>query len=179
MSSLNSSPLDYHVLVSEFVKNNLPIIPKILAQKQLSQLKQELGHKNIIKFIYALLVDLTKTFNVGKGMDESQLIETSTNLVDDFYGFRLVDFAICFKKAKKGSYGKVYDRIDMPTIYEWLLKYDQERTSEIVRHNLKYKEGMITSPRSSQTKDLRDDPKFREVMQAHILSQHKKDNNEK
>ena len=164
MTFLSSSPLDFHMLVSEYTKNDLPDIPKVLKQKQLSTLRQELGHRDLIKFVYALLADLSKSFNVSKGMDEGQLIECATNIIDDFYGFRLIDFAICFRKAKKNCYGKVFNRLDMPTVYEWLTKYDGERTNEIIKLRLSYKEDIISSPRSCEVRSIKDDPEFRKVL---------------
>lgn len=41
------------------------------------------------------------------------------------------DFKLCFNNAKRGKYGRVYDRIDGNIIYEWLQKYSEERVQTV------------------------------------------------
>lgn len=62
-------------------------------------------------------------------MGQDQLVQTIRLIVEDFYYFNIEDFKLCFNNAKRGRYGKVYDRIDGNIIYEWLQKYSEERTS--------------------------------------------------
>lgn len=61
-------------------------------------------------------------------MGQDQLVQTIRLIVEDFYYFNVEDFKLCFNNAKRGKYGKVYDRIDGNVIYEWLQKYSEERT---------------------------------------------------
>lgn len=90
-------------------------------------IKKRYGEQFLFAFLTIAIVDLIEFFNVGKTMGEAQVVSTIRLLVDDFYYLNVEDFKLCFNNAKRGKYGKVYDRIDGNTIYEWLNKYSTER----------------------------------------------------
>lgn len=60
-------------------------------------------------------------------MGQEQIVQTIRLITEDFYYFNIEDFKLCFNNAKRGLYGKIYDRIDGNIIYEWLQKYSEER----------------------------------------------------
>lgn len=60
-------------------------------------------------------------------MGQEQLVQTIQLIIEDFYYFNIEDFKLCFNNAKRGRYGKVYDRLDGNVIYEWLETYSKER----------------------------------------------------
>lgn len=78
-----------------------------------------------------LLTDLVDFFNIGKSMSDTQIASTVNLILEDFSVFKPDDFILCFKRAKKGKYGKVYDRLDGQIILEWLAQYECERNAEI------------------------------------------------
>lgn len=93
----------------------------------LSVFKKEYGQQSLQALMVIVLNDVIKFFNVGKTMNLEQLVQTILLITEDFYYFNIEDFKLCFNNAKRGKYGKVYDRIDGNIIYEWLQKYSEER----------------------------------------------------
>jgi hypothetical protein len=89
--------------------------------------------RNHARAILSLLViDLVKSFNVGKTMNDQQVAQTVELILDDeqLRSFKPDDFKLCFNKMKKGVYGKNFDRIDTQTIFEGLYQYLEERLAE-------------------------------------------------
>ena len=60
-------------------------------------------------------------------MGQEQLVQTIQLIIEDFYYFNIEDFKLCFNNAKRGKYGKIYDRIDGNVIYGWIEAYANER----------------------------------------------------
>ena len=94
----------------------------------LSIVKKKYGEQSLQAILVIILSDVIKFFNIGKTMGQDQLVQTVRLVTEDFYYFNIDDFKLCFSNAKRGKYGKVYDRIDGNVIYEWLQKYSEERT---------------------------------------------------
>ncbi len=85
------------------------------------------GEQPLQAILVIILTDVIKFFNVGKTMGQEQIVQTIRLITEDFYYFNIEDFKLCFNNAKRGLYGKIYDRIDGNIIYEWLQKYSEER----------------------------------------------------
>jgi hypothetical protein len=93
----------------------------------LSGIKKELGDIHAKAILTIILIDLVKFFNIGKSMNDEQVGQTIQLIQDEFWMLKPEDFKLCFNNAKKGLYGKVYDRLDGQIILEWLGKYLNER----------------------------------------------------
>lgn len=93
----------------------------------LSVFRKEYGEQSLQAILVIILNDVVKFFNIGKTMGQDQMVQTIGLIIEDFYYFNIEDFKLCFNNAKRGRYGKVYDRIDGNVIYEWLQKYWEER----------------------------------------------------
>ena len=76
-----------------------------------------------------IIIDVVMFFNVGKIMNDNQAAQTADLIIEEYYFLKPDDFKLCFNRAKKGLYGKVYDRIDGAVILEWLGRYEKERGS--------------------------------------------------
>lgn len=86
------------------------------------------------------IFDLNDYFNISNRMTDAQTIDVVRLIMEKFNYFKLADFKLCFKNAKTGLYGKVYNRIDGLIIFEWLNLYASERiqvaeTASIARDN--------------------------------------------
>lgn len=103
--------------------------------------------------ICLIILELTKWFNVKNNITETQLYSLAHMILSEYKHFNLLDIGLCFKFAKLGKYGKVYDRLDGGLILEWLNKYDADKTENIVnkrlQQNNEYKGD--NSQRSSET----------------------------
>lgn len=90
-------------------------------------MNKEFGETHLRGFMVKVLNDLIDFFNVGKSIGAVQVAQTVDLIIDEYYFFKPDDFKLCFNRAKKGLYGKVYDRIDGAVILEWLGRYEKER----------------------------------------------------
>ena len=87
-------------------------------------MNKEFGETHLRGFMVKVLNDLVDFFNVGKSIGAVQVAQTVDLIIDEYYFFKPDDFKLCFNRAKKGLYGKVYDRIDGAVILEWLGRYE-------------------------------------------------------
>lgn len=101
----------------------------------ISLFKKEYGEQSLQAILVIILVDLIDFFNIGKTMGQEQLVQTIRLIMMDFYYLNIDDFKLCFDNAKRGRYGKIYDRIDGNIIYGWVESYATERL------NVAYPEG--------------------------------------
>jgi hypothetical protein len=93
----------------------------------LSAINKELGDMHTKAILTIILIDLIKFFNIGKSMNDEQVGQTIQLIQEEFWMLKPEDFKLCFNNAKKGLYGKVYDRLDGQIILEWLGRYLSER----------------------------------------------------
>lgn len=87
-----------------------------------------------LKILTDLINGFLDTLNVGKSMDGRQVLETAKMILEDYSVLKPDDFVLFFNKAKRGYYGKAYDRMDAHVIFEWLEQYMYDRTSEFEQH---------------------------------------------
>lgn len=83
--------------------------------------------RNLVKGICNLIWAIQRSLNLTQKMDDAQAMEAAISILDEFGDLTLDEIVLCFKEAKLGKYGKVYNRIDVQVISEWLQKY---RTSD-------------------------------------------------
>lgn len=97
----------------------------------LVRMSHETGEMSV-KAILAILIANTVGFlNVGKSMNDKQIAQTIDLILEDYSVYKIDYFVLCFNRAKKGWYGKQYDRIDGQVIFNWLAAFDEEYCREI------------------------------------------------
>lgn len=87
-----------------------------------------------MKILTDLINGFLDTLNIGKSMDGGQVLECAKMMLEDYSVLKPDDFVLFFNKAKRGYYGKAYDRMDAHVIFEWLEQYFYERTGEFESH---------------------------------------------
>lgn len=87
-----------------------------------------------LKILTDLINGFLDTLNIGKSMDGRQVLECAKMMLEDYSVLKPDDFVLFFNKAKRGYYGKAYDRMDSHVIFEWLEQYMYDRTSEFEQH---------------------------------------------
>lgn len=84
------------------------------------------------------IASLSDAYNIGKNLTTEQMMDISDAILADYPTMKLAEFMYFIQKAKKGEYGKAYDRMDMPTVFEWLHKFFAEKDELI--ENKRYEE---------------------------------------
>lgn len=91
----------------------------------------EHGLMKVKALLTILISETVEFFSVGKRMGDVQIAHTIDLILEDFSVYKPDYFILCFNRAKKGKYGKQYDRIDGQIIFEWLNQFDYEYTIEL------------------------------------------------
>jgi len=108
--------------------------------------------------LHKLIYDVADFFNVGKGLTDMQIEQVCILIFEDYYYLTVADLKCCFNKAKKGEYGKLYDRLDGAIIMEWIRTYLEERmeiSAEISKKkHLEKMEYSIGTPMPGYVKEL-------------------------
>lgn len=105
----------------------------------LAGFRRDTSEMHVLAIMTLLVNDLIDFFVVKNTMNENQLAQTINLLVEDFYYLNIEDFKLCFNNAKKGRYGKIYDRIDGMIIYEWVRMYAEDRVKAAEERDDRYK----------------------------------------
>lgn len=126
----------------------------------LAVVRKEYGEQSLQAILVIILNDVIKFFNVGKTVGQEQLVQTIRLIIEDFYYFNIEDFKLCFNNAKRGFYGKVYDRIDGNIIYEWLQKYSESRV-KTAYPEIDYRPEIASKNERASTKQDREFENFR------------------
>lgn len=119
--------------------------------KPLAVIKKEQGIESVKDIIIIELAKCVTFFHVTEQMSTPQIEETVSLIIEEYYYFKPEDFVLCFNNAKKGKYGNVFNRIDGAVIFEWLNKYQAER-SEAAQVNVK----TVPEPREGNIKSFAD-----------------------
>ena len=90
----------------------------------------------LLAVIVEEITGLMLAFKVNRTFQSPQEIRNlAEGIIEDFWYLRIEDIRLCFRRAKNGLYGNVYERLDSNTIYSWLNRYDaEEKTPTSKRH---------------------------------------------
>lgn len=106
-----------------------------LRKPSLIAIKKELGPVVAAGLIVEELIRLQDFFVLTVKMNPAQIQETAEIILERFYFLRMDEIKLCFKNAKAGDYGELYNRLDGAVVMGWLNKYDDQRTAVVVKAN--------------------------------------------
>jgi hypothetical protein len=90
-------------------------------------INQKASEKELIKSIFLIVKRFNDLVNVGKKLNEDQMIALSADLFERFGGESLEDIMLFFKMARSGEFGDLY-RLDSIVILSWVNKYLDKKT---------------------------------------------------
>ena len=94
----------------------------------------------------ALMVKLVSNFaefySTNNTMSDYQIADTVDLMLEEYPHYKLDDYKLFFKMAKKGYFGQIFGRIDGEVVLSWLKKYDEQRCIEAQNIAIKEKEKM-------------------------------------
>lgn len=85
-------------------------------------INQKSIENELIKSIYLIILRFNELVNVGRKMNEDQMIALASDLFERFSGESLEDIMLFFKMARNGEFGDIY-RLDTIVILSWVQKY--------------------------------------------------------
>ena len=87
----------------------------------------EHGKPNLIKLVFLLIKDFCGSVNVVRNMNEDQMIEAASILIEEAGNFRIEDYTMMFAMGKRGDLVKIMDRIDISVISAMADEYFSRR----------------------------------------------------
>jgi hypothetical protein len=107
----------------------LAIIENIPVSSRLPALAANYGTDKIAAVVAKAITKTLSNFNLRVGMNADQVLELAYSLIDSSGEDQLAfeDIMLFLDGMIKSKYGKVYDRMDMPTFFEMLDVYREER----------------------------------------------------
>lgn len=106
---------------------------------QLSGLRKEYSEKQILTLLKLMILRVVNAVNIGKNMNENQIVQTAETILSRFWMLKLPDIKVCFENGLAGEYGGIYDRLDESVLCDWLNKYldtrlDYSQSAKIKEH---------------------------------------------
>jgi len=107
----------------------LRVIELIPVSERLPALSKLYGVEKISGILSLAITKALNNFNLRVGMNPQQIMNLAYELINDAEQDQLAiqDILLFLDGLPKFKYGKVYDRMDMPTFFEMLEKYREER----------------------------------------------------
>ena len=121
--------------VSEIMPGGNPDFSIIRYAPSIAQLLKHHGYQKMITILCLIIKDMCDSANLpeNKNMNQNQVIECASFLLDECDNYRLEDYVMMFTLAKRGklSYdgnkGRIFDRIDIQLISEFKTSYEHMR----------------------------------------------------
>lgn len=112
---------------------------KSLQGDKIFQVKKAIGPGDLLKVIIFLIKNLCDSLNIKENMNALQILETANEIMEKFTHESLDDLILCFKKAKNGEYGIIYNRMDRAVLLAFWAKYLDEKSRFLEDKNLNYR----------------------------------------
>ena len=82
-----------------------------------------MGEHQILAAILAVVVEGLEGINVNHGMTDKMIKIFSEDFLEVFYTDSLEDLILFFKYLRRGELGTIYNRLDVPTLFDAYRKY--------------------------------------------------------
>lgn len=121
--------------------------PSIITVKK--QLQKRDGNSTMISDVLKLMVAKTvRAFNITRNIEPQQIIDCVETIEQEFYFLKLSEVHLILRDAKMGKYGKLYERIDEPTIIGWFQDYVDKRVTHFTQENERLHDAATAGERS-------------------------------
>lgn len=119
-------------------------LPKAVEGLQISKLKAE-SKSELVQALNNLVFNTSKSLNITNTLNEIQILEISMMVIEKYWFLKLDELVLIFKKAKTGEFGKMYNRLDIQIICEWIETYlkSEERAVYFEKKNTEHKKKEI------------------------------------
>lgn len=114
-------------MTGELMPAGKPRYLEVIQYPMIRSLIAEHGRKTMLKVLFLLVKDFCASLNVVRNMNEDQMIEAASMLIDECDNFRIEDYIMMFSMGKKGELVKIMDRMDIQVITCMMDEYWRRR----------------------------------------------------
>lgn len=154
------------------------VIQQIPVKDRLPGLVNTYGMDKVSAILAKAINRALSNFNLRVGMNADQVMELSLQLIDSANEDQLAfeDIMLFLDGMIKAKYGKVYDRMDIPTFFEMLENYRDERHRQYVRFKDEQNAQFKSSGDSNRSSDdvTSEKEQFRNAMKSYMQETAKK-----
>jgi hypothetical protein len=114
---------------------------KAIEGTQVSKIKRE-DEAGLCRAVKNLITNLAESLNLTNSVNEAQIFEMTLLIIETYWHVKLEELVLIFKNAKLGKYGKVYNRLDIQIVCEWIETYlrSEERAIYFEKKNREHKD---------------------------------------
>lgn len=154
----------------------MAIIENVPVSNRLPALAQSYGTEKIAAVLAKAITKALANFNLRVGMNADQILELAYALIDSSNEDQLAfeDIMLFLDGMVKAKYGKVYDRMDIPTFFEMLEVYRDQRHKAYISYKEEKESQYKTGGDSNRISDDSDKEAFREAMKSYMQNNSKK-----
>lgn len=135
---------------------NFQALLKIPVSDRVPGLAAKYGEEKIHAIVVIMLKDFLSTFNLVRPMSPDQIVTCAYEMMfstrEDFLS--LEDLAMFFKQAKEGTFGKAYEGLDQPKIFEMFEQYRQSRHETFLESKYEQDQQHKTLPVNDRIADM-------------------------
>lgn len=100
---------------------------EVVKYPQIKDIMKESGAGNMLLMLAVMVRDFCASMNVVRNMNEDQIVDAATMMLQEVGNYRLEDYVMAFSMAKRGELVQIRDRIDLQVITELLDAYNRKR----------------------------------------------------
>jgi hypothetical protein len=123
----SEAKLELVTITGDLMPAGKPAFLDVVKYPMIKDLVVEHGRKTMLKVIFLLVKDFCSSLNLIRNMNEDQMIEAASMLIDECDNFRLEDYTIMFSMGKRGELARIFDHVDIQVITQMLDEYWRRR----------------------------------------------------
>jgi hypothetical protein len=104
-----------------------PKFTEVIKYPKITDIMKESGPGMMLLMLSVMVRDFCASMNVVRNMNEDQIVDAATMMLQEVGNYRLEDYVVAFAMAKRGELVQIRDRIDMQVITELLDAYNRKR----------------------------------------------------
>jgi|GEM_PF-2146706 len=111
------------------------IMQEVPLPDRLPGLTEKYGRAKISALLSVALTNCFEKMNIRKDMNGEQIVELAEEIINTAEEDQLAieDVLMFLDGLLKAKYGKIYDRMDIPTFFEFFERYREARHQELLR----------------------------------------------
>lgn len=113
---------------------------KALKSPKIFQLQKSLGTVVLYKLTILILKNFANTVNVKNSLNSFQMMDLAQAFIQQYTHSSLKDLILCLKMVKYGKLGPIYDRLDVPTVMDFIRKYQEAKSAYLEQKARGYKD---------------------------------------
>ena len=153
----------------------LAVIDNIPVKDRLPGLAKTYGTEKIAAVVAKAIQKALSNFNLRVSMNADQVMELALQLIDSANEDQLAfeDIMLFLDGMVKAKYGKVYDRMDIPTFFEMLEVYREQRHQAFInRRDEQHSQLKSMGDSNRSSKDVEKE-QFRDAMKNYLQTNSK------